>query len=125
MTITEKLFALKKIPLFNRLRNSELILIAEVASVRRFGSGEKVVSSGVLLQSLYVVVQGAVQKENSGTSAPIFGIESLIFEKTTSEMLQADSSDGATCLVISKGHFFTIVNECPNLAIGFLETPVL
>lgn len=121
MTITEKLFALKHTKSFDRLRDSELTLIAEIARERQYLPGEILLSSEKPLQSLYVVVEGSIHRSDNSRMSSVFGMESLLFDIPVADTLEASYEDGAVCLLIAKGHFFTIINECPSLAIGFLE----
>ena len=124
MTIIEKIFALKKLNPFDRLRDSELSVIAEVATERKYVPGEIVTSEGRALQKLYMVVDGQIIQESDGRRIPaVFGVESLLFDIPTSDTLKA-SSEEATCLMISKRHFFTLIYECPELLLGLLETEV-
>lgn len=123
MTIVEKIFALKKLRPFNRLRDSELLIIAEVAEERRYAPGDVVSSEGTILHRLYVVVDGEILKEREQKSIPtVFGVESLLFDTPINDTLKASSSEGAVCLCISKRHFFTTIYECPELLLDFLET---
>ena len=123
MKIIEKLFALKNLDPFNRLQDSELLVIAEVAEERRYAPGETVGLEGKILQSLYIVIDGQILKESEQKSIPeVFGAESLLFDIPITDMLKASSSKGAVCLRISKRHFFTTIYECPELLLGFLGT---
>jgi len=124
MNITEKIFALQEIPLFSQLQYSELLLITEVTSEGNYPPGKLIVPAGTILQKLYIVVNGGVTAKETNKSAPIFGVCSLIFDEPVPYDLKADSEHGAKALVISKGHFFTIINECPELVINFLKYPV-
>jgi len=125
MNITEKIFALNKIEAFSSLQYSELILIAEVTAESSYQPGKVIVPSGTVLQKLYVVVQGKVMTQEKHQSIPIFGVGALILEEAIPYDLIADNDLGATILSISKGHFFTIINECPNVVINFLKYNVL
>ncbi len=122
MKIIEKLFALKNLDPFKRLRDPELLVIAEVAEERKYAPGETVGLEGRILQSLYIVIDGQILKESEQKSIPeVFGVESLLFDIPITGMLKASSSEGAVCLRISKRHFFTTIYECPELLLGFLE----
>jgi signal-transduction protein with cAMP-binding, CBS, and nucleotidyltransferase domain len=125
MNITEKIFALNQIETFSSLQYSELILIAEVTSEYHYQPEKVIVPSGTILQKLYIVVDGKVITQEHQQSIPIFGVNSLILEEAIPYDLIADKALGATVLSISKGHFFTIINECPNVVINFLKINVL
>lgn len=121
MNIIEKLFALKRCPLFRLLEDGELILVADTASHRTYAPGSPLARPGSILRQLLVVVDGEVRGMESGQSQfTVLGIESLVLEKPLEQGLEAGPA-GATCLVLSKGHFFTIVNECPEMLARYLD----
>jgi CRP-like cAMP-binding protein len=120
MTRIEKLLALRNTPSFERLRDMELALIAEVAREKHYVPGDLVIARQKLLNRLYVVVQGEVWSAANRAMPAVIGAESLLFDIPATETLIASRETGAVCLLISKAHFFTIVNECPSLVIGFL-----
>ena len=121
MNIIEKLFALKKCPLFRSLEDGDLVLVADTATPRTFAAGAPIAKAGTVLKQLLVVVRGTVIGEDSGDSQfPVLGIESLVLDASLKQGLHAGPA-GATCLVLSKGHFFTIVNECPEILTRYLE----
>lgn len=124
MNRIEKFFGLKRHPLFASLENEELILIAEIAISRRFAPGSVVAESDSLPRRLYVITSGHVYEEDGEeeTSLPLIGVESLLLDKPLGRRLLADSEEGAECLVIGKGHFFTIINECPEILARYLES---
>lgn len=122
MTLIEKLFALKEHPYFRPVEDSELILIAEVAVARQIPPGTVIVPEGAFLNRLLVVVSGSVYADPSGEPAPpLIGIESLVMEQPLAETLIAAPDSGVTCLMIAKGHFFTVINECPEILVHYLE----
>ena len=108
MTITEKIFALRRSEPFDRLRDSELTIIAEVTQERQYSPGETIISSEKSLQNLYIVVQGSVQNSGGNTVPHVFGIKSLLFNVPLTSLLNASPEEGAVCLLIGKGHFFGI-----------------
>ena len=120
MTISEKIFALKSVPPFDVLRDAEVVLIAQEAKVKRFEPGEFVSSPDKPIRRLHVVTDGEVKMADSGVVLPIFGVKPLLFNQNATESLRA-GDDGATCLTIKRGNFFTIANECPSLIVGFVE----
>ena len=99
------------------------ILIAEVAVPKRFEPGETVVEAGALPNRLLVVANGSVQGDSraeTDSEISIIGVDALALERSFEETFVA-GPDGATCLMISKGHFFTIINECPAILTGHLH----
>jgi signal-transduction protein with cAMP-binding, CBS, and nucleotidyltransferase domain len=119
MTLSEKMFALKSVAPFDTLRDGELALIAQEARVREFGPNEVVCGAEKPIRSLHVAVAGQVLRQGDSAVIPIAGVTALLFNQETNEMLIA-GPEGATCLLIRRGNFFTIANECPNLLVGLL-----
>lgn len=119
MTSVERLFALRCLPLLDRLRDAEIGLVARACQVRDYGSGEQVASADRPLQHLHVIAEGSVERE--GARLPrVFGEASLLLGRVPGAPLIAGSS-GARCLLLARGHFFTLVNECPWLMTTVLD----
>jgi signal-transduction protein with cAMP-binding, CBS, and nucleotidyltransferase domain len=121
MTIAEKLFALKSTPPFDRLRDSELALIAEVARYRRYASGEIICSPSRPLRRLHLVVNGGIRSTQGATAPRVFGVAAVLFDRAVPDSWRAVAPEGADCLLIQKGNFFTMIHECTSLAAGFLD----
>jgi CRP-like cAMP-binding protein len=121
MHISEKMFALKRLTPFNELRHGELALIAEVTRERTLTPGEVVLAAGVPVARLYAVVQGRLLAANTQLVPAVFGTVSLLYNYPLAYDLCVAPEAGATCLIIGKGHFFTIINECPEFSAGLIE----
>lgn len=121
MTRTEKIFLLRSVAGFDRLHDTELAVIAEVATERRFGPGDTVCLAGSTSGKAYVVVHGAIEAPD-GTAVPgIVGVGSVLFDLPATTTLCASRDLGALCLAISRSHLFTVVRECPVLLCGLLD----
>lgn len=123
MTLIERLFALKANPCFQSLDDSELAGIAQVAKLRCYAPGEPLAIAGQLLTRLYVVVAGQVENLQGQPMPPVIGAACLLGGLPLVVPLQASPVEGASCLLIAKGHFFTIVHQCPALVTGLVELP--
>jgi len=121
MTLTDKVFVLRSSPPFDRLRDSEVALIAEAMKVRRYGPGETICGVGQHLQKLYVVAEGGLTFDTGEALPTVFGLQSLLFDKPQEHTIVASSTDGACCLTIGKSGFFTMIYECPILIVEFLQ----
>jgi signal-transduction protein with cAMP-binding, CBS, and nucleotidyltransferase domain len=121
MTIPDRVFGLKSIPLFRGLRDSEIVLIAEASSVRYYKPGEVVCSSEKPLQRLHIIINGSVHGAGGIKVPPVFSVSALLFGLPVIETLRASETEGATCLLLSKGNFYTTINECPVLIANLLE----
>lgn len=119
MKLTQKIFGLKGISPFDRLGYSELVAIAEVTRVKRFAPGERVIPSGHVLQRLFAVIEGQIVRDGGAPVPAVFGVRSLLDEMPIAADLTAGPG-GAVCLLISKGHFYRILNEFPEFTLGFL-----
>ncbi|MFZ0427721.1 MAG: cyclic nucleotide-binding domain-containing protein [Acidobacteriota bacterium] len=120
MKLTEKIFGLKETAPFDRLGYSELVAIAEISHTKRFAPGDRVVTAGHVLQRLFAVVEGGVVDPAGSSISPVFGVRSLLGEIPVAQDVLA-GPQGAVCLLISKGHFYRIVNEFPEFTLGFLD----
>lgn len=119
MKVAEKMFALRRSPPFDRLFDSEMGPMARACRVRDYRAGELVAPGDRPLRHLYIVVGGSV--ERGGVSLPrVFGETSLLLRHLPGQPLVAGAA-GARCLLLGRGHFFTLVNECPWLLQGVLR----
>ncbi|MES2465262.1 MAG: cyclic nucleotide-binding domain-containing protein [Armatimonadota bacterium] len=130
LSITQRLFALKVTPPFDRLRDAELASIAEAAQSRFYADGDLIFGPNRPLQELLVVVSGkwVFAGDNPETSFDdvigqrVIGVLNLLFDtEAGGSLLTPAGGGGLQCLAVSKAHFFTAVNECPALTAGFLE----
>jgi hypothetical protein len=119
MTWLERLLALRTTPPFNRLRDTELALIADVACVARRSPNEIICSPEKPLRRLHVVVEGSIQDPAGTVAPPVFGAEALLLDLPIPGTWRA-GAEGSLCLLINKGNFHTIVHECPELVVGLL-----
>jgi hypothetical protein len=117
--VVQRLFALRGVGPFQRLEDTELLLIARHARARSFEAGKLVLPAGVVAEALYVVTLGGAVVE--GQTAPVvFDAPGLLFGLAT----QADyaaGSEGLEALVIAKPHVFTIARECPEFVVGLRD----
>lgn len=121
MTLVERVFRLRAIAPFDRLTDVELALIAEAAVLRRYEPGKRVVSRDKAARALFVTLQGSLTDGIGRRLPDVLPTESLLCSKPLAYDVLASAADGAVCLLINKGHFFTILHECPALTIGFIE----
>lgn len=126
MTLTERMFALRSVPGFDQLRDEERLAVAASMTERRYGPGEVVVLAGSSMSHLLVVVAGQVRAPGSSRSQPpVVGADLLLTNRPAAETLAADAVEGAVCLKMSKGYFFTVVNECPALLVEMIRLHVV
>ena len=121
MTLAERIFLLRGARAFARLYDSELGSIASACRVREYGPGEVVARPGRPLKHLHLIAEGHVLDEASGPLPTVFGATSLLTGQVLDSRLVAHPETGATCLLLSRPHFFTLVNEYPSLLVNLLR----
>lgn len=117
--VVQRLFALRGVAPFQRLEDTELLLIAQHARARSFAPGKLVLPAGVVPEALFVVVDGGALA--GGVAAPeVFDAPGLLFGLATLAEHVA-GPDGLRALVIAKPHVFTIARECPEFVVGLRD----
>lgn len=121
LSVAERIFLLRSTRAFGRLYDSEIGSIALACRHRTFRPGEVVARAGRPLRQLHLVATGAVVDERAGPLPRVFGASSLLTGHALEAGLRADPVEGASCLLLSRPHFFTLVNEYPPLLVSLLE----
>ena len=121
MSLAERIFLLRRAPAFARLYDSELGSIASACRVREYAPGEVVARSGRPVKHLHLIAQGGVLDRKAGPLPAVFGATSLLTGQVLEDELVADDTEGAVCLLLSRPHFFTLVNEYPPLLVNLLR----
>lgn len=121
MTLVERIFRLRSVAPFDRLTDAELALIADSAVLRHYQPGKRVVSRDKPARALFVTLHGSLADEQGRPLPDVLPMASLLSGKPLPCDILTSATDGAVCLLINKGHFFTILHECPALTIGFVE----
>jgi signal-transduction protein with cAMP-binding, CBS, and nucleotidyltransferase domain len=120
MNMIDRLFALRGSQPFAELRDAELVLIASAARPKTYQPGEIIGLAGRPLRHLYVVVHGGAVTAAGVELPKAFGAVSLLFGAPLEEPVRA-GPEGATCLLVRRAHFHTILNECPGFVVGLLR----
>jgi hypothetical protein len=117
--IVQRLFALRGVGPFQRLEDTELLLIARHARPRAFAPGKVVLAAGALAEAIFVQTAGGA--ETGGRAAPlIFDASGLLFGLATRADYVA-GPEGLSALMIAKPHVFTIARECPEFVVGLRD----
>lgn len=119
MTPMEIMFALGRQPPFDRLTDPELEIAASVASERHFEAGELVLNAGDSFRRVLILLDGAWTCEERPLPR-LLGVRSLLSGQEGPGEVRA-GAEGAHCLTLTRGHFFTLVNECPALLLALLS----
>jgi uncharacterized protein len=104
---------------FDRLREDELGLLAEVVEVQKYEPGAVMHHGAGSRPRVVVVVAGSVVTA-SGSIGAIAGLVS-VFDSEAAEPIRAHPQFGAETLSIPRQTFFTVARECPKLIRGLLE----
>ena len=121
MTQVDIVFALKALPPFDRLRDTELTLIASIGRVLHYEPGATVHPDEQPFHRLYLRLTGDWSAAAQPAPA-ILGVGSLLFGNPAPGPIVAGPA-GAVAVSIQKSQFHTIVNETPELLLGFLQQP--
>jgi signal-transduction protein with cAMP-binding, CBS, and nucleotidyltransferase domain len=119
MTLTQKVFILKSIKPFDKLSDAELLLLADIISVKKYKKGSKIYSKENNLYNLYVIIDGEVVDDDQNKVDGYFGIKELLNDDVMENSFYAN--DDVTLFLISKAHLLTLLYESPSLMIGFLS----
>ncbi len=114
--VLERLFVLRATPPFQRLDDSELLLIAQHARPRAYAPGRTVIAAGTIAEALFIRIGGGVRLAEA-EALPVFDAAGLLFGLAAPADFVA-GSEGLETLVIAKPHVFTIARECPEFVVG-------
>lgn len=125
MNLIDRAFLLKKNLIFNSLDIDILLAISDKTEVMVFKPGSKIFSIEDPSFSLYVIVEGHVKiTDNASLSLVIsshesFGEESLLSNKPRE--YNAEAVTQVRTLILNKGNFLHVIEECPSIALTLLE----
>lgn len=126
MNLVDKAFLLKKTAIFNSLDMDFLLAISDKSDIVMFKPNAYIFSEGQQSFSLYIISEGFVtlSKSDSLLDAKLkpydcFGEEGLFSNK--SRQYNAKAITNVKTLVLSKGVFLCVIEECPSIAIYLLE----
>lgn len=126
MNLVDKAFLLKKTSIFNSLDMDFLLAISDKAETVTFKPNTFIFSEGQQSFSLYIISEGLVRLSRSTASLEVnlkpydsFGEEGLFSNKP--RLYSAKAATAVKALVLSKGVFLCVIEECPSIAIYLLE----
>jgi hypothetical protein len=120
MTLPEKIFALRRLPVLAGLTDPELAVLAEAARERRYAPGAVVCAAGRLPGRLAFVCAGVVQYSAGRDRGAAPGAAALLFDRPDALALVAGAGAGALCLQVPRSHLFTLVRQCPAFVVSLL-----
>ena len=126
LTLIDKAFLLKRTPLFSSLNLDLLLTIADKLGLVVSEAGDFIFTFGEEANRMYFIVQGQVeiradQKQVICKLEPgdFFGEESLFNDKPRG--YEAFTPVETHVLTLSRTNLYTIISECPAVAVGFLQ----
>ena len=127
LSLIEKSFFLKKQLLFDGLNLELLLAIADKMLQDGYDDEEKVFIKNQPANRMYFIVHGSVKIYDMQEIKPIilkkeqfFGEESLFSGEP--RFYSATCITETVFLTLSRTNLMTIISECPNIAISFLES---
>lgn len=115
----DKLATLRRCRPFEKLSAAELAQVADSSEERYYTPGQTIVQQGIQILNVSVLFKGkafSAQQELAG----IIGAEGVFLNAVFKDHVVAGDA-GAAILTISRGRFFTILNECPSFAVALAK----
>lgn len=126
LTLIDKAFLLKRTAPFSALNLDLLLTIADKLGLLIFEPDDDIFVMGEEANRMYFIVKGQVQilgaeRELLYTfgSGDFFGEESLFNNKPRGYAAFAPVETHV--LTLSRSNLYTIISECPSVAVGFLQ----
>ena len=120
LTITEKLFALKVIEPFSTLTTDILMNLCSVSPLLTYEANQTIIESDSISDGIFVLVKGAFVTTKDA-NYKIIGANSVLYNEKYDESIVACPTQGAVCFRITKGHFLTLIYECPFFLTELLQ----
>jgi CRP/FNR family transcriptional regulator, cyclic AMP receptor protein len=126
LTLIEKAFLLKRTVPFSVLDLDLLLTIADKLGLVRFDPGDYIFLNEEEANRMYFIVKGQVQIQSADKqhlytleNGDFFGEESLFSNKPRG--YSAFTPYETYVLTLSRTNLYTIISECPSVAVGFLH----
>lgn len=126
LTLIDKAFLLKRTAIFSALDLDLLLTVADKLGLVISEPGEVIFFSGEEANRMYFIVKGQVEIRTSNhrlictlEQGEFFGEESLFNNKPRG--YEALTPVETHVLTLSRTNLYTIISECPAVAVGFLQ----
>lgn len=126
LTLIDKAFLLKRTPLFSALDLDLLLTIADKLGLVAFEPKDWIFVAEEEANRMYFIVKGMVEIRTPAHQlicrlepGDFFGEESLFNDKPRG--YEAFTPDETHVLTLSRTNLYTIISECPSVAVGFLQ----
>ena len=124
MTVAEKILALHAVFPFSQLPAEDLLIAANAFVPRTYAPGSMICPAGETINRLYVRVGGDLIDAAGRVVHPVVGTTCLLTGQPTPYLIKVGPS-GYQGLLLPRGKFLTLINECPVLLLGFFQMPLL
>lgn len=125
-TLIDKAFLLKRSPLFHALDLDILLTIADRLGSVTLEANDSAFGVDEEANRMYFIIEGSVEIRSSDhqvivtlTAGDFFGEESLFSSKPRA--YAAFSPTETHLLTLSRTNLYSIISECPSVAVGFLQ----
>lgn len=125
-TLIDKAFLLKRTPIFSALDLNLLLTVADKLSLVAFNPADDIFVINEEANRMYFIVKGQVEIQDAQRqiicqleSGDFFGEESLFSNKPRD--YRACTPVETHVLTLSRTNLYTIISECPAVAVGFLQ----
>lgn len=125
LNLINKAFFLKRTPIFASLNLDMLLTIADKLGALTIGPKETIFSLDEEANRMYFIVDGKVKINHTPDptlylgQGEFFGEEALFANKH--RRYSAEAVVTTQLLTLSRTSLFTIISECPSVAMGFLQ----
>lgn len=126
LTLIDKAFLLKRTLPFSNLNLDLLLTIADKLTAVNFEPNDYIFVVEEEANRMYFIVRGQVQLQGEQkeftytlTNGDFFGEESLFNNKP--RKYSAFAPIETQVLTLSRSNLYTIISECPSVAVGFLQ----
>lgn len=122
-SLVDKAFLLKAAAPFRSLTLDLLLPIADKLAIATFDADDEIFSSGEEAHRMYFLAAGTIELASDLRAVTLestgyFGDEALFNDGRRSYSARCKSD--AVLLTLSQTNLFTIISECPAVALGFL-----
>lgn len=126
LTLIDRAFFLKRLPIFSMLDLDLLLAIADKLHVVTFEEGQTIFGINEDAHRMYFIVKGSVEIRGADKQIlatlnhdDYFGEEALFSEQPRA--YESISQTDTIVMALSKANLLSIISECPSVAVGLLQ----
>ena len=129
--INQKKEFISKVPLFHRLKDRQLLRLADRMVERKFGADEIIVKQGQGGEGFFVIVSGKAEAireraEGESTVVNVFGPrdyfgEMALLDEEGIRTATIKTTQPTECLVLTRWDFLSVVKQDAEMAVDILQ----